>query len=976
MHRIYLFFALAWYLTPTQFSSAQGIPPKTIVTFDAPFLFSYGSWQNKVRVENGRALLRGEGVNPRGGAGSPVTLDLSADANSSPALRVKVGAANTMPHLRLLLGDAAGRTGTWEFTLPAPSDTFAVVTPQGGAPLSKPNALDKPNQFPDSTKIRQWQLIGDWSSDKPLDVEVSGILLIAPDAAMQAQRTQVAQQEAAERERLRQEQEARHKQYQRNANSPEVEAISLVAPDILSLTIQAGHVVPGSLTKYVLQPGDEKRAKDRQVILVRGGQEIGWLIGPQRDNLVAYEKLEGDPLLEDLADMPTTYTIRSQDDAAFNTGVQPVAVFRKSKPTDWAQPGKGLAMRHIVYLKLPRPLIEGKTYSISVGELNLKTPTLTFTCAPSKTRSEAVHVNQIGYRPDDPAKRAFLSLWLGTGGAYQYPPNLRFSLLEDASGKAVYNDKVELAQDVNQPELMWHDQNYNKTNVYRMDFSNFKTPGHYRVYVEGVGCSYSFEIGAQVWQYAFLTQMKGLYNERSGVELGPPYTAFRKPRDFHPADGVKVYQSTYSVLDGPSESPELEKRSTGQLVPEAWGGYHDAGDWNPRRVTHMRVTMAQLELLEMYPQYFRGLKLSIPPTPNVPDLLTEALFEIDCFRRLQKPDGGMTYGIETNGDPVDGEVSWLQSFPAYVYAPDIWSSYIYAGVAARAAKLLTPTRPDLAKIYQDSALRAMQWAEADYAKRKAAGTLDKLRWEIKDDRNLSALMLYDLTGDKHWHDVFLEDTVLTKPNASIFAWGVHVQRDAVFAYARLSDKMADPAIKKNAVAAIEQQAQAALNYAKGNAFNLTTPDKGKPMFLGFYSTPDAIELARAHYLTGKSEYLAGAVQACQFQSGCNPNNMTYTVGVGRNWPLHPLHLDSRRTGQPAPEGLTVYGNFDFIGWKDQQWALWPITYYLDKGCTPSAWEWPIPEAYFDIFLYPAINEFTVDAWAPNVYVWGYLAAHK
>jgi len=313
--------------------------------------------------------------------------------------------------------------------------------------------------------------------------------------------------------------------------------------------------------------------------------------------------------------------------------------------------------------------------------------------------------------------------------------------------------------------------------------------------------------------------------------------------------------------------------------------------------------------------------------------------------------------------------------PAYVFAPDLWSSYVYAAAAGRAAKLLKTADSTRAKTYQTSALRAMTWAESEWAKRKAASTLAGVRWEARDARNHAAVVCYALTGDKRWHDTFLENTCLTDPNAKAFVWGDHVQRDAAFAYARLPEKLADPVLRKNAVRVLVAEADAALDYAKDNAWNLTTPDKGKPMFLGFYSVPDAVELARAHFLTRKPEYLAGVVQACQFASGANPNNMTYTTGVGANSVRNPLHLDSRRTGQPAPAGLTVYGNFDFVRWGDQQWAMWPMQYFLGPQCVPSAYEWPIPEAYFDIFLYPATNEFTMDqTMGPNAFVWGYLAA--
>ena len=109
--------------------------------------------------------------------------------------------------------------------------------------------------------------------------------------------------------------------------------------------------------------------------------------------------------------------------------------------------------------------------------------------------------------------------------------------------------------------------------------------------------------------------MKGFYNQRSGVALGPPYTPFVRPADFHPGvpGTVPITQSTYSILDGGDPQKDLAKGDTGKPVPEAWGGYHDAGDWNPRRITHMRTTTFwQLQLLELFPAYFKTLSLHIP----------------------------------------------------------------------------------------------------------------------------------------------------------------------------------------------------------------------------------------------------------------------------------------------------------------------------------------------------------------------------
>lgn len=944
--------------------SAQ-TPTATITDCDAPFLFAYGSWEGKVKTVGGEAILAG--VTPRGGAGANCQLDLSAQANATPAVRLKVGAGSTLKTLRLLLRDAGGQTAAFDFSLPTTGNAFVLLRPNDAATLRRPNALDKPGGGFDLSHVVQWQFSGDYRDDGPVSLTIDAVSVAAPDPAAVAAR---AAREVEEAAALQRQHDADRAKYPRGPKSPVIERVSLAAPGILCVTVRAGRVVPGSVSKYAAQAGDGKKtekagAYEKQT-LTRGGQDIGWLIGPKHDFLTTFESLDGDPLLDFLADDAGQYSVN---------GVKPVAVWRKSKPTDWAQPGRGFAVRHEIYLKMSRGFFApGKSYELTMGAVNVQKPSVTFIADAAKNRSESVHVNQIGFRPDDPVKRAFLSLWLGTGGAYTFPANLPFSLVDDKTNTTVFRGKARQVLAADAQETLARTDNFSKTEVSVLDFSAFRTPGRFRVVVENVGSSYPFTLGPNVWKAAFLTQMRGLFHERSGVALRKPVSDFDKPRDFHPADGAQVFQSTYSILDGGNEGQGLEKGSTGKRVAGAWGGYHDAGDWNPRRVTHLRVTMASLELCELFPKFFLTLPLQIAPkTPGVPDILTEARFELDVWKRLQGQDGGIPFGIETNGDPLDGEVSWHQSMPAYVYAPDAWSSFIYAGVAARLSKVLAPFDAQSAKAYLDSAKRAFAWGERDWAARKNGNIAHK--WEARDDRNLAALVLYDATGDsKTYLPAFLDETCLDDADPKVFVWGEHVQRDAAFLYAR-TKRPTDPKLQSVAVKLIEQQAQAALHYASGNAFNLTTPDSGKPQFLAFYSTPDAIELARAHFLTGKPEYLAGVVQATQFQLGGNPANVTYTTGLGANPPRHPLHLDTRRTGQAVAAGFTVYGNIDFVRWNDEG-TIWPIKYYLNAACTPPASDWPLHEAFWDIFLFPMMLEWTVDVWDKNVYVWGYLAARK
>jgi endoglucanase len=451
------------------------------------------------------------------------------------------------------------------------------------------------------------------------------------------------------------------------------------------------------------------------------------------------------------------------------------------------------------------------------------------------------------------------------------------------------------------------------------------------------------------------------------------------PTDFHPGvnDCVPITQSTYSNLDGGDSQKSLAAGDTHVEVSGAWGGYNDAGDWNPRRITHMRTTTYwQLELMELFPTYFKTLSLNIPKTTSDPDLANECRFELDLFRRLQKPDGGVPFGIETNGDPIDGEVSWKQSMPAFVYAPDVQSSYVYVQVAARAARVLAAYNASESKSYKQTAIKAMEWAEADRAKRKVSGTWAKLSSEVTEDRTLAALELYATTHDRHWHDIFLQDTTLNNSAAPPF-YGSLQRRDTAFLYTRLPAGLADPAIRTNAKAALVADADGSLTYQSKNAWGIASDDPGKPQFLGFYSNPHgAVSLVRAYTLTHDPKYLSGAIQAALFPAGANPNNMVYTSGVGTNPVRHPLNLDSRLSGQSAPVGLTPYGNIDLTRWPDT-WIEWPITYFFGSGSKPYPTTWPTTEAYFDVFFMPALNEFCIDqTMGPNAYVWGYLAARK
>jgi endoglucanase len=205
------------------------------------------------------------------------------------------------------------------------------------------------------------------------------------------------------------------------------------------------------------------------------------------------------------------------------------------------------------------------------------------------------------------------------------------------------------------------------------------------------------------------------------------------------------------------------------------------------------------------------------------------------------------------------------------------------------------------------------------------------------------------------------------------------QQGAIFAYARLPGDRGVSVLKAQARRAILETADVAIAFAEGNAFGLTTEIPQLPEIgpVGYFTVPGMISrsVPRAHYLSGDPKYLAAVVRSCNFSAGANPDNLTFTTGVGHRWPRNPLHIDSRMSGQEAPEGLTVYGASDPA--RNDASSAWVHAWVLRGVMTPESRTWPATEAYVDLYLWPMMNEFTIhQTLGPTSYAWGYLAARK
>ena len=977
---------------------AQAPANSVLADFDKPFNFGYLEWEKSTAIADGVARI--QALKDNGGLGMNGPFNLAGLGDSSPRLRLRLNQGNKADRLQLAIMDQDGTSHGYEFDLTGVAlGQFVEVSPVGGASLSLAGKVNEAGTQAglDLANIKEFHVQGTWRS-LPTDISLDRIDLAAPTEAVRAQRV-VLQQElkAAEENRIR-EAAARQERIKEMLatprhppGGPQVLHIGAVAPDILGVEIQAQKATRTPQIPYVAQPGDEIQITGEEVVawvdgkatqtkanasvtrLVNGQKVLLGDLATEAKMIKPPDIIEGEPLNDLTVDLPAAYRISSPDDPNYAQAVQPTAVYRKSKANDVA--ANDIPVRHNIYLKLPRPLRQGSRYSVIFSGLNTRQEAVAYRHDPRSTRSEAVHVSHIGYRPNDPFKRAHLSVWLGTGGAHAYAnaANLRFHLVDEATKKSVFTGTVKPAFAAEQAEPSFKAaRNYSKTNVYSLDFSAFRTPGRYRVSVDGIGSSFPFRIARNVWSEAFQVSMMGLLHHRSGIELGPPFTEYKRPRPMHPADGFKVYQLNITRLTGEADKVNADLKTgteNRKLEPNAWGGYMDAGDWD-RRSQHLSVTYDLLELFELFPAHFRAVKLALPPAEAnnaLPDILDEARWNLDFYKRLQLEDGGVRGGVEQTAHPRPGETSWQESLVAGVFAPDAVTSAAFAANAAKMARLLAPLDSKLAAEYRASALKAWDWAE-----KNGPNLPDQNKGEFQDARNQAAVELLWLTREPRFDAAWKESSVVTRPNGEAAS-----QHEALFTYARLPQGVGDSTLKQKARAAILALADVGLSFAEGNSFGITSvvPSLPPMAWVGYFSTPEMISavLPRAHFLSGEAKYLRGAVRATNFSAGANPDNMAYTIGVGPRHPLAVLHVDSKASAQPAPKGITVYGPSDPA--ENYEFDQWVYTWFLNKTMVPAPRTWPASEAYVDLPNWPSMTEYTVQQnIGPTAYYWGYLAA--
>jgi uncharacterized protein YjdB len=687
------------------------------------------------------------------------------------------------------------------------------------------------------------------------------------------------------------------------------------------------------------------------------------------------------------------YSLSSAEDPNYAVPQRPLSVGRKSKGNyfsgnfDAAYP---VVMSHAMYLELPHPLTEGASYTLVLDHeaLNVVRDTLRFAFVANELRSEALHVNQIGYVAD-PAipKYGYLYHWAGDKGGIDFSAfaGQAFRLVEVQTGATAFTGTVAFrgSGSLQENGRSNEAQNYTRTDVWECDFTGFVTPGTYRLAIDGIGCSFPFEIKSDVYRELFYHTARALYHQRSGIAKDNGSTEYAFPRDHHPDDGFEVIMSDIRDLgSGPENRSVWAANTTGDTLRNWYGWYQDAGDWDPY-ARHMYVPNYLLTVYELYPDRFADGELNIPESGNgIPDILDEASWLVYHLKRTREfsPTGGVLTRADYHPAPPRGTPAWMDQQPWYGTTEDPSSTFFYAGVAAQlaynldkaAALLGNPAISDSSAVLIASARSAFDWAIAN----TLPGDVDSRDFRIR--RLLAAIWLYRYTEEGRFQDSLISWNTYTAPNA----WDYR-EMEPIFNFATCPDL---PNLDTNLRQLYRDMT---LNHAESWMLNTASTrnlrqawDFMGPTNNGIQSTPQTLPAIVAYYLTGNTAYRDLVHTSADFNLGTNPLNMTWVTGMGERRPDRGvLDLSSwyyEFPGKPEAEvypGIVPYAhhtpNNDNTGSANgphnNDWAI--------QKLYPSVADWPVHETWQHNRQSPRTGEFTINQnMAKAAAVYGFLCA--
>ena len=685
-----------------------------------------------------------------------------------------------------------------------------------------------------------------------------------------------------------------------------------------------------------------------------------WHLCDDKDTYIAF----GDPLDTGSAQRKESYAINGPT-GALNLR----AVYRKSKVWEASHDERKPVMHHWLYLDLAEPMRPGAEYRVHLAEgLGVDKCEIGFVYDPITLESPSIKVSHAGYEATAPYKTADIYLWMGDGGGRDFGrlEGAPWHLHDLRTGEIAHSGKLNFRMKATPEPHSGLD--LTRSDVWECDFSEFSKPGTYRLVVEGVGASAPFKVTSGVFAEPFRVAMQGMFYQRMGCdeEPGGGYPKARQPlfrQGVDPEEFV-VYLSARNMVTGrnPDDRKWYAEDLTGEIVEATWGGWSDAYDNDQRPVNFVCV----FDLLLAYtlnPEAFTDGQLFIPERDNgIPDIVDEALWEIDWWLRMRDQQGGYLTGL-TNIVPPETT--------NYAGAPCAWQGWCVAAGAAMAADCFRLSgHPEQQAKYLQAAIEAYEWAES-----RKEQMLDVRVNELRgrDLRMTAAAYLYNLTGDVRFERTVIESSEANSHESEIMRLGSWAQQYATVGYLLSPQPIHDRGLQERMIQSILHQAR--VEHVRPMQASATRSARWTAAWDGVAKTSAEMTLAiLAHRWSEDAEErktFASALHAeAEWTLGRNPLGLVQMTGLTDRAITQPF-APGRRDGAPGlTPGWTPYMCRD--GW-DNGDDIHRCEWYTNRNYPSDKFVWPEGEHFWNSrYSVPNSEATPQQTFRQKILLYGYL----
>lgn len=422
------------------------------------------------------------------------------------------------------------------------------------------------------------------------------------------------------------------------------------------------------------------------------------------------------------------------------------------------------------------------------------------------------------------------------------------------------------------------------------DFSKLAGPGRYYLEVPGVGRSWNFSIGIDVYRRAYYLAMRSYYGQRCGtaVDLGPEFPGYRHDA-CHP-------EGAWHASSG----------KTGPRISR--GGWHDAGDYGRYVVNSGITTGTLLWTWEMFGARVSPISLNIPESGNgTPDILSEIKWNLDWMLTMQDDDGGVwpKQASERFCGFIMPEKDTLMSYVFGTGQEPYKSSCAtadFAAVMAIAARAFRPFDRAYADRCLAAARKAWTWVELHpnvlFHNPAGVNTGEYGDSNCADERLWAAAELWRTTGDAPYESYFLAHYAEFHPSATEPQAWANVANLGLWTYVLGGGKnaAAADAIRQESLAAADRivERSAANGYrvslTRGNyewGSNGTVANYGMQLLVANAFHPDP-------------RYRQAALENLHYLLGRNTFSLSFVTRLGEHPYRHPHHRPSAADNNPEP----------------------------------------------------------------------------